>query len=129
MKQRLWVVVITVVSLSLLCSLSVPSVARAQQPGNICVLHITSNGNVLGVLVNAPQDFSIAVLIPSTKSTNVPVVCDLLSTIALAVANQEQHNTTVSLQVFTHDGALLCNLDPFTLPVNGGRAVDFADCK
>src|SRR5262249_35964016 len=119
MEHRLRMIVITVVSLSLLWSFSVPSMARAQQPSNICVLQIAANGKVLGIFTNSPQNFSIAVLVPNFQQVNVPVVCDLLSTLSLAVANQEADDTTVNLQVFTHDGVSICVKDGFTIPVNG----------
>ncbi len=129
MKHRLWMMVITMVSLSLLWSLSVPSVARAQQSSDICVVQIAAQGKVIGIFANTPQNFTIAVLVPTFQKANVPVPCDLLSTLSLAVANQEAHDTTVNLQVFTHDGVSICVKDGFTVPVNGGRGATFADCQ
>ena len=121
--------VIAVVSLSLLWSHGVPSVARAQEAGNICVLQIAANGKVLSTLVDTPQNFSVAVLVPEAQKANVPVPCDLLNALGLAVANQEAHETTVNVQVFTNEGVSICVKGGFTLPVNGGRGATFADCQ
>jgi hypothetical protein len=127
--QAKWLVVLTMGSLILLWSLSVPSVARAQQPNNICVLQIVAEGEVLSIVTDQPQNFNIAVLVPPGKSTNVPVTCDLLSTLSLAVSNQKNKNINVVAQVFTNDGVLICSKGPYLLSVNGGRGITFADCQ
>jgi len=103
--------------------------AKAQQPGEICVVQIVAEGEVLSILADQPENFNIAVLVPSGKSTNVPVPCDLMSTLSLAVSNQKNNNINVAVQVFTNDGVLICSKGPFLLPVNGGRGITFADCQ
>ena len=122
-------VVISVVSLSLLWSHGVPSVARAQEAGNICVLQIVAEGEVLSIVADAPDNFNVAVLVPPDKSTNIPVTCDLLNTLSLAVSNQKNNNINVAVQAFTNDGVLICAKGPFLLPVNGGRGITFTDCQ
>jgi hypothetical protein len=127
-RQGRWIVVMAVVCLSLLWSLSVPMPAKAADPGNICVVKIVAEGEVLSILADQPQNFNIAVLVPPGKSTNVPVTCDLLDTLSLGVSNQKNNNINVAVQVFTNDGVLICSKGPFLLPVNGGRGITFADC-
>jgi hypothetical protein len=103
--------------------------ARAQQPSDICVVQVAADGKVIGVFANTPENFSIVVLVPTSRKADVPVPCDLLSTLSLAVANQEAHDTTVNLQVFTHEGVSICVKDGFTVPANGARGATFADCQ
>jgi hypothetical protein len=95
------------------------SVDSAGQPASVCVVQLTASGEVLGVLVNHPTNFTLAVAIPSAQHTNVPVLCQDLEEIALAVANQEASEVSVSVEVFTHQGASLCTRGPFTLPEQG----------
>jgi hypothetical protein len=129
MRQRGWMVVIAVVSLGLLWSLAVPSMAKAQGPGTVCVLQLIADGEVLGIVVDAPENFNVAVLIPQDKNVNVPIPCDRLDSLSLAVSNQKNSNTNVVAQVFTHDGGLICSKGPYLVSVNGGRGVTFADCQ
>jgi hypothetical protein len=126
---RRWMVVIAVLSLSLLWSLSVPSMAKAQAPGAICVLQLIADGEVLGIIADSPQNFNLAVALPQDKNVNVPIQCDRLDSLALAVSNQKNSNTNFVAQVFTHEGGLICSKGPFLVSVNGGRGVTFADCQ
>jgi len=88
-----------------------------------------ASGAVLSGFVNNPTEPTIAVLVPSETATNVPVSCQDLTNIGLAVANQEPSPVSLQITVFTHQGTALCTRGPFTLPENGGRGVVFgSDC-
>ena len=126
-RRRL--VVIAGVVLSLLWSMSMVSVCSAQAPGAVCVLKIDANGRLVGILVDRPNNFNIALLMSDFMSVRAPVLCSGLSTLALAVANQEAHDTAFSVELFTHDGELFCSKGGFGLQVNGGAGVTFADCQ
>ena len=128
MMHRCWRVGITGVSLSLLWSFGIPAVMSAQGPGTICVLKVAADGNLLGILADAPQNFNIVVSLPLDRNINVPIICEGLGSLALAVANNEAHPTTFSTQVFTHDGVPICVKGNFEVPVNGATGVTFADC-
>jgi hypothetical protein len=129
MSQRGWMVVIAVVSLSLLWSLAVPSTAEAQAPGAVCVLKLVADNEVLGILVDSPQNFSTAIPLPLDTNVNVPIPCDRLGSLALAVSNQISINVNVAAQVFTHDGTVICSKGPVLVAVNGGTGMTFADCQ
>ena len=129
MRQRVWMVVVAVVSLSLLWSLAVPSMAKAQGAGTVCVLQLIADGEVLGIVVDTPENFNIAIPIPLDKNINVPIPCDRLGSLAVAVSNQKNKNVNVVAQVFTHVGELICSKGPFLMPVNGGTGMTFADCQ
>ena len=129
LSQHGWMVVIAVVSLSLLWSLAVPSTAKAQAPGAVCVLKLVADNEVLGVLVDTPQNFNIAIPLPLDTNVNVPIPCDRLASLALAVSNQISSNVNVAAQVFTHNGRLICSKGPILVPVNGGTGMTFADCQ
>jgi hypothetical protein len=126
-RRRL--VVIAGVVLSLLWSMSMVSVCSAQAPSTVCVLKIDANGRLMGILVDQPDSVNSAVLLPEFGSISVPVLCSGLGSLALAVANQEAHNTAFSVELFTHDGESFCFKDGFGLQVNGGTGVTFADCQ
>jgi hypothetical protein len=126
-RRRL--IVITGVVLSLLWSMSMVSVSSAQAPGAVCVLKIDANGRLMGILVDQPDSINSAVLLPEFRSINVPVLCSGLGSLALAMANQEAHNTAFRVELFTHDGESFCFKDGFGLQVNGGTGVTFADCQ
>ena len=126
-RRRL--IVITGVVLSLLWSMSMVSVSSAQAPGAVCVLKIDANGRIMGILVDQPNNFNIAVLVADFMSVRAPVLCSGLNSLALAVANQEAHNTAFRVELFTHDGESFCFKDGFGLQVNGGTGVTFADCQ
>ncbi len=128
-RHRQWLVVIAGVVLSLLWLLSVMSVSSAQAPGAVCVLKIDANGGLVGILVDQPESFNSAMLLPEFRSMRVPVLCSGLSTLALAVANQEAYNTDFSVELFTHEGQSFCFKDGFGVQVNGGTGVTFADCQ
>jgi hypothetical protein len=98
-------------------------------PGTVCIVQLAASGEVLGMLVNHPTNFTLAVAIPSAQQTNVPVRCQDLEAIALEVANQAALAVSVSAEVFTHQGASLCTRGPFTLPEHGAQGVVFgSDC-
>ena len=124
-----WIRVIASVSLMTLCFMGTFSISSAQAPGAVCVLRLVAEGEVLSVLVDAPLNVNTAVLIPTDKDVNVPVLCDQLSTVALAVTNQNDTNVNFAVQVFTNRGNSICTKGPFLLPVNGGTGVTFADCQ
>ena len=124
-----WIRVIASVSLMTLCLMGTFSISGAQAPGAVCVLRLVAEGEVLGVLADAPQNVNTAVLIPTDKDVNVPVLCDQLSTVALAVTNQNDTNVNFAVQILTHEGNPICTKGPFLLPVNGGTGVTFADCQ
>ena len=128
MMRRCWTMGIAVVTLSLLWSLGMPAVTGADEPGAICVLKVVADGRLLSILVDTPQNFNVAVLIPKDKNVNVPILCESVSSLALAVANEEAHVTTFSAKVFTHDGISICVRGGLEVPVNGARGVTFADC-
>jgi Nidogen-like len=95
----------------------------------VCIVQLTASDDVFGILVNHPMNFTLAVAIPSAQRTNVPVPCQDLDAIALEVANQEALAVTVSVEVFTHQGASLCTKGPFTLSEHGASGVVFgSDC-
>jgi hypothetical protein len=127
--NRKWIHRIAAVSLTMLCSMGTFSVSSAQAPDAVCVLRLVAEGEVLGVLVDVPQNFNIAVALPSDKDVNVPVPCDQLNTLGLAVTNQKNTNVNFAVQVFTHQGNPICTKGPFLLPVNGGTGVTFTDCQ
>jgi hypothetical protein len=125
-----WIVVPAVLILSMLWSLSWPWAASADNSGAVCVLKITSKSHkILSVVVNEPQNFNIAVATAIDKALNVPILCDGLETLALAVANQNAKSTQVTAQVYTNDGTLLCSRGPFPLAGRGPQGVTFTDCQ
>lgn len=123
-----WIRLIASVSLVTLCLTGTFSISSAQAPGAVCVLRLVAEGEVLGVLVDVPDNFNTAVLIPSDKDVNVPVPCDQLDTLGLAVTNQQNRAVNFAVQVFTSKGESICTKGPFLLQVNGGAGVTFADC-
>ena len=129
MMHRTWMVGSAVVTLSFLWSLGMPSVISAQAPGSICVLKIAADGGLFNTIVDVPQNFNIAVSLPLRRAVNVPILCESLGSLALAVANNEPYPTTFNTQVFTNHGVSICVKGDFEVPVNGGRGVTFADCQ
>jgi hypothetical protein len=103
--------------------------ASAQAPDSVCVLKVDTNGKLLGVLVDRPNNVNIAVPLPISQSIRAPVLCEGLNSLALAVANQEKHDTAFSVELFTHNGESFCFKDGFELQVNGGAGLTFADCQ
>ena len=100
-----------------------------RQQASVCLVQLAANGQVLGTLVNQPTAFTLALLVPSAQRTTVPVTCQALEDLALAVANQQPGAVDVSVEVFTHQGTSLCTRGPFTLPADGARGVVFgSDC-
>jgi hypothetical protein len=129
MSQRVWMVVVAVVSLSLLWSLAVPSMAKAQGPATVCVLQLIADGQILGIVVDNSDSPNIAIPLPLGKNINAPIPCDRLGSLAVGVSNQTSKNVNVVAQVFTHVGELICSKGPFLMPVNGGTGMTFADCQ
>jgi len=123
--------ILAIFSLSMLGSMGIPAVASATGPGTICVIQIQSTGPVLGVFVNQPTGFNIAVLVPEDpdKIITVPASCDMLETLALAVANQKNQRITVTTQVFTNQGELFCANGSISVPRNGARGIIFSGCQ
>jgi hypothetical protein len=128
LRSRL-VVVIIVFGMSVLGAIGIPSVAAQTGPGTVCVLQITADGAVLSILADQPEGFHTAVLVPESKSVNVPVTCESLETLALAVANQINRRVTVTTQVFNNRGELICFKGSFGVAKNGARGVVFSGCQ
>ena len=128
MRPR-WVVMMSILGLSMLGTIDLPPVAAQTGPGTLCVLQIAADGTVMGVLADQAENFNIAVLVPADKKMNVPVTCSSLETLGLGVSNQKSSNVNVTVQVLTHDGGLICSKGPFQLAVNGGRGFIFSDCQ
>jgi hypothetical protein len=103
---------------------AVPDAAMPSQP-RVCVVQIMASGAVLSAFANNPTDPTLAILVPTDRATNVPVSCQDLTNIGLAVANQELSPVSLQVTVFTHQGTSLCTRGPFTLPQNGARGVVF----
>jgi hypothetical protein len=121
-------VVLVAFSLTIIGAISISQVEAQVGPGTICVLQIAAEGDVFSVIVDQPQSFNVALAVPDDKKVNVPILCDSLGTLALAVSNQKNSNVNVVAQVFNHLGELLCTKGPFLLAENGGRGITFADC-
>jgi hypothetical protein len=96
----------------------------------VCVVQIMASGAVLSGFVNNPTNPTIAVLVPPSTATNVPVSCQDLTSLGLGVANQESSPVSLQIGVFTHRGTSLCTRGPFTLSEHGARGVVFgSDCE
>jgi hypothetical protein len=126
---RRWVLVLTVFSLTMLWPLAGPSVVSAQNPGALCTLNVVAEGKVLSIMVNQPQDFSVALALPIGTDVSAPVPCENVETLAVGVANQTNTNVNVAMQIFNHDGTSICSKGPFVVVVNGGRGFTFTDCQ
>ena len=126
---RRWVLMLTALSLSMLWSVGGPSVESAEEPGALCVLNVVAEGKVLSIMVNQPQDFNVALMLPISTDVSAPVPCDDVKSLAVAVANQTNTNVNVAMQILAHDGTLICSKGPFVLAVNGGRGFTFTDCQ
>jgi hypothetical protein len=130
MLRNKWLVIITALSLGMMGSLTMPFVANAIGPGTVCVLQFgAAGGEVLGVLVDQPQNFNIAVLTAADKNVNVPITCDSLDTLSVAVANQKNSWTEVTALLFTNDGELSCFVGQFSVPPNGARGFLLSGCQ
>jgi hypothetical protein len=92
-------------------------------------LKINADGNLVSTLADKPVGFTTVVLVPPSEDVNVPILCDSLGSLALGVSNQADQAVTVNLAVFSNEGQSICTKQPFSLPVNGGRGVTFADCQ
>jgi hypothetical protein len=89
-----------------------------------------ASGEVMNVFADDPAHPDITVLVPPENATNVPVNCQDLTSLGLAVANQEAFPVNLQITVFTHQGTLLCSRGPFTLSEHGARGVAFgSDCS
>jgi hypothetical protein len=107
---------------------AVPDAATSSPP-QVCVVQIMASGAVLSAFANHPTDPTLAILVPTDTATNVPVSCQDLTSLGLAVANQEASPVRVQIRVFTHQGTPLCTRGPFTLSEHGARGVVFgSDC-
>lgn len=104
--------------------------AATSSPPWVCVVQIMASGEVMSVFADDPTHPDITVLVPPENVTNVPVSCQDLTSLGLAVANQEAFPVNLQITVFTHQGILLCSRGPFTLSENGARMVVFeSDCS
>jgi hypothetical protein len=82
----------------------------------------------MAIVVDDTRDIDFAVLAGPNNVTNVPIKCEDLDRLGLAVANQEAFLVTLTTTVYTNKGDLKCTKGPFNLQVNGGRGVSFEDC-
>ena len=123
------VLVIAALGLAMLGFMDIPAVEAQLGPETVCVLQIAASGEILSVLVDQPQNFNIAVLVPSGKKVNVPVTCDSLETLALAVANQKDDQVKVTTRVFTNEGELICPNGTVNVPSSGARGIVFSGCQ
>ena len=121
--------ILLVFCLSVLWSISISSIARADDPNTICVVNVIAEGNVLSILVNQPQGFSIAIPLPIGKDVSAPLPCSSVESAGVGVANQTNANINAAVRILAHDGTLICSRGPFVLAVNGGRGVTFSDCQ
>jgi hypothetical protein len=104
--------------------------AATSSPPRVCVVQIMASGEVMSVFADDPTHPDITVLVPPENATNVPVSCQDLTSLGLAVANQEAFPVNLRITVFTHQGTLLCSRGPFTLREHGARGVVFgSDCS
>lgn len=95
----------------------------------VCVVQIMASGGVMSLFADDPTHPNMAVLVPPENATNVPVSCQDLTSLGLAVANQEAFPVSLQITVFTHQGTPLCTRGPFTLSEHGARGVVFgSDC-
>jgi hypothetical protein len=130
MLHRKWLVIITALSLGMMGSLTVPFVANAIGPGTVCVLQIgAAGGEVFSVFVDRPESFKIAVLVAANKNVNVPITCDGIDTLSVAVANQKDFWTEVTALLFTNEGELSCFVGQFSVPPNGARGFLLSGCQ
>jgi hypothetical protein len=125
--HKAWIVGATILSLSMLWFMSVPSVAHAQAE-TVCSVHIEADGEFVSVFTNQPQNFNLAVLVPREREVSVPMLCEGVSLLALGLTNQEKKGIVVSVQVRNNDGVVICSQEPFTMRAFGARGVTFADC-
>jgi hypothetical protein len=89
---RTWVIMATALSMSLLWSVSVK--AQDEGPGTVCVLQVSATGDVTTMVVDDTRDIDIAVPPGRDNVTNIPVKCEDIDRIGLAVANQEAFQVT-----------------------------------
>ncbi len=117
------IILITLLSVGLLWYVQ----AYAQTgPGTVCVVQIRSDGNVLATFANDPVD--VILVLQVSGSAHIPVRCDDLQGLSIAVANQESFRVSLQIEAFTNRGESLCTrprngTSSFSLPVNGGRGV------
>jgi hypothetical protein len=103
--------------------------AATASPPRVCVVQIMAGGEVVSVFADHPTDPGMAILVPPETATNVPVSCQTLTSLGLAVANQEAAPVSLQITVFTHQGTPLCSRGPFTLSEQGARGIVFgSDC-
>jgi hypothetical protein len=126
MVLRTWVIVVTALSMSLLWS--VTANAQDEGPGTVCILQVSATGDVTTVIVDDTRDIDIAVPAGRDNVTNVPIKCEDLDRIGIAVANQEPFIVTFTTSIYTNKGEPKCTKGPFNLQVNGGRGVSFQEC-
>ena|SRR5882724_3863243 len=129
-KYSRWIITTMVLSLAVLWSFGGPWLARANDPGAICVMRIASDTNpIFNLLVDEQHDFNFAVSTPARKVIKVPVRCDMLDTLALGVANQGDSTTILTVKLYTNAGGLFCSKGPFGLAAHGSQGVIFSDCQ
>ena len=130
MRQYRWWLVLLVLSLSLVGSMSMPSVTTAGAASAVCTIRISGNGDVLAVFSSPPMNFNVAVSVPADNDVVVPVLCeDLPGSLGLGVANQQNDGAvTVTVIVSDKDGVPFCDKGSFTIAPGGARGLTFGSC-
>jgi len=120
------VIVVTALSMSLLWSVNTN--AQDEGPGTVCILQVSATGDVTTTIVDDTRDIDIAVPTGRDNVTNVPIKCEDIDRIGIAVANQESFQVTFNTSLYSNKGDPICTKGPFNLEVNGGRGVSFGEC-
>jgi hypothetical protein len=120
------VFVLAALSLSILWSGS--AYAQEEGPGTVCVLQLAATGEVVAIVVDDTQNVDIAVVVARDNITNLPIRCQDLDRLGVAVANQESFKVTFTTTIYTNQGEEKCSKGPFVLPPNGGQGVTYKDC-
>jgi hypothetical protein len=120
------VFVLAALSLSILWSGS--AYAQEEGPGTVCVLQLAATGEVVAIVVDDTQNVDIAVVVARDNITNLPIRCQDLDRLGVAVANQEPFRVTLTTTIYDNQGVVKCTKGPFSIPPNGGQGVTYKDC-
>ena len=102
--------------------------AQEEGPETVCVLQLAATGDVTAIIVDDTQDIDIAIAVPRDNITNLPIRCQDIGRLGVAVANQESFRVTLTTTIYTNQGQEKCSKGPFVLPPNGGQGVTYKDC-
>jgi hypothetical protein len=116
------------VGLGINWGITIPSAAFATDAGAVCVVKIAADADILGIFANKPAAFDLTVVVPKDTDVKVPVLCETLKSLSLAIANQGTTAISFNSQVFTNQGVSLCSKGPYKVPANGTRGVTYASC-